>query len=400
MKKNVIFLQDNIPSLNWQQHNPVSIVFGEDSIKKLPELIGKGKILLLTTAGFTKRGVTEQVCQLLGRDNVFVFDDVQPNPSFSEITSYRDELNKLPIKSIVAVGGGSVIDTAKALSIALSCRSNDFSLRRLLDGKIDLAGKDIVPLIATPTTAGTGSEVTPFSTIWDKKAKRKYSLATPQIYPCVAVLDPVLTLSLPEEETIATGLDALSHAFEAIWNKNATPITDLYAKSALKTIFTALPEVVSDKKNIINRTRMMKASLFSGLAISQTRTALSHSISYPLTAHFGMPHGLACAFTLPALIEFNAKEDKRCIAEIACSLGFASIAELYRGVIRLYRDIGVVDLFKVYVSRIDDLLKLSSQMFDPDRAGNNLRNAGLKDVQKILMVSWNMVSDNRKKNKT
>ncbi|MBU0571103.1 MAG: phosphonoacetaldehyde reductase [Candidatus Omnitrophica bacterium] len=387
MKKTVNLHQDDMTSCNWQYDNPVKIVFGENALNKLPGLSGAKKTLLVTTPGFTKRGVTKRICQLLGKDNVFVFDGVQPNPSFDEIGSFGAELDKLSVECIVALGGGSVIDTAKALSVVLSCRVDKLSLRDLLAGKIDLKDKTILPIIAVPTTAGTGSEVTPFATIWDKEEKKKYSLEKPQIYPRIAILDPVLTLSLPKKETITAGLDALAHAFEAIWNRNATPITDVYAINALEIIFTALPDTVGDMRNITNRSRMMRASLFSGLAMSQTRTALSHSISYPLTVHFGVPHGLACAFTIVSVFHLNrAYEDGR-FQKVAGFLKLRDVDVLEELLVNFMELLRVRERVRAYLPSIKELMQLSSEMITSDRVKNNLAPVSKKEILEILRKS-------------
>jgi len=393
MRKTInLYWENNMLIDKWHYYNPVKIVFGRGSFNKLSEIVGRKKIILVTTPGFTKRGVTKQVCRLFGKGSVFVIDSVQPNPSFDQIEFFASELNKLSVDCIVALGGGSVIDTAKALSVVLSCRSKDISLKRLLKDRIgSIDRKSMLPVIAIPTTAGTGSEVTPFATIWDKDEKKKYSLATSQIYVYTCILDPELTLSLPKEETIASGLDALAHSLESIWNRNATPITNIYALNAIQIIISSLSDVVKDMQNITNRAQMMKAGLFAGLAISQTKTALSHSISYPLTAHFGIPHGLACAFSLPAIIKFNGQKDNENFSKIVYSLGFSSIIDFHDRLICLYKDIDISKLLDKYLLCCEDLLKLSSQMLTPERVGNNIRKVGLSDIQEILIDSWKVI---------
>ncbi|MFW6149089.1 MAG: phosphonoacetaldehyde reductase [Atribacterota bacterium] len=377
--------------MNWQYYNPVIIHFGENSLNKLPAIVKEKKVLLVTTSGFTKRGITDRIIKILGRNRIFVFDRVSPNPSMININNAASEISKFSSGSIAALGGGSVIDTAKVLSILLSYPTKDISLRSILEGKNNLPDSSKLSIIAIPTTAGTGSEVTPFATIWDKTEKRKYSLTTPKIYPHTAILDPLLTLSLPRKETITSGLDALAHAFEAIWNRNATPITDIYATRALENIFISFPRMIKDMKNINYRAHMMKASLFAGLAISQTKTALSHSISYPLTAYLGMPHGLACSFTLPALLYFNTEEDEEYFLKIAKLLGSASVKKLQEELIRLYMYIGVDKLFNNYVTSLSDLLELAPQMISLKRAKNNIREAELEDIKNIVKESWKMI---------
>jgi len=157
-------------------------------------------------------------------------------------------------------------------------------------------------LIAAPTTAGTGSEVTPWATIWDSASLKKYSLHLDCTWPTVAIIDPQLMLTVPAGVTVSTGLDALSHALESIWNVNANPVSDTFAISAIEDILECLPRLRRDLGNQELRSRMALAALKAGLAFSNTKTALAHSISYEMTLHHGLPHGIACSFTLPLVL--------------------------------------------------------------------------------------------------
>ncbi|RYY98251.1 MAG: iron-containing alcohol dehydrogenase, partial [Comamonadaceae bacterium] len=160
----------------------------------------------------------------------------------------------------------------------------------------------VKPLIAVPTTAGTGSEVTPWATVWDQAAQKKYSLHLPQTWPGIALIDPELMLSLPASVTLQSGLDALSHALEAIWNVNANPVSDTFAVAAVHDIFATLPALMGALDDVALRGRMALAALKAGMAFSNTRTALAHSISYEMTLRHGLPHGIACAFPLPLVL--------------------------------------------------------------------------------------------------
>ncbi len=162
----------------------------------------------------------------------------------------------------------------------------------------------VKPLIAVPTTAGTGSEVTRWATVWDRTpgAQKKYSLNLKETWPEAAVVDPELTLSLPAGPTLAAGLDALSHSLESIWNVNSNPISDTLAIAAAREVLATLPALMKDLGNPALRSRMSLAALQAGLAFSNTMTALAHSISYDMTLNHGLPHGIACSFTLPMVL--------------------------------------------------------------------------------------------------
>jgi phosphonate metabolism-associated iron-containing alcohol dehydrogenase len=169
-------------------------------------------------------------------------------------------------------------------------------------------GKPFAPhrvktLIAVPTTSGTGSEVTGWATVWHRAAGKKYSLHLPETWPQMSIIDPELMLSLPASVTLQSGLDALSHALEAIWNVNANPLSDTFAVSAVHDIFDVLPGLMARLDDVQLRGRMALAALKAGMAFSNTRTALAHSISYEMTLRYGLPHGIACSFPLPMVLE-------------------------------------------------------------------------------------------------
>lgn len=284
----------------WSHFNPVSIHAGSGSLNTLPAHVGEGALLLVTTAGFTRRGLTARILDLLGAARVTVYDQVTPNPELDDLETVTTQFRGLGITQIIALGGGSVLDAAKVLAVTLPSEEDKPLTLTLREGRPQQWQKKL-PLIAIPTTSGTGAEVTPFATVWDKTTHKKHSVTGDLIYPDLALLDPELTLTLPYEETLYTGLDAISHALESLWNKNRTPISEAWAFQALTLANDALPKVLATPNDAAARETMQQASVLAGLAISQTRTAIAHSISYPLTSYFGVPHGLACSFTLPKI---------------------------------------------------------------------------------------------------
>ena len=209
---------------------------------------------------------------------------------------------------VVALGGGSVMDAAKGL-VAIQALNDDIPKfnAHLREGKSLPDDFKPAPLICVPTTSGTGSEVTRWGTIWGDE-KVKFSLTDPRLYPREAILDARLCLSMPRELTLATGLDALSHAMEAVWNNNHTPLSDRFAGDAIRGLRSNFLDALEKPDDLKVRREMQIAATLAGLAMGTTQTALAHSISYPFTALFGMPHGLACSFTLPALIKWVQQE--------------------------------------------------------------------------------------------
>lgn len=297
--------------------------------------------------------------------------------------------DQVKVDRIVALGGGSAIDTGKALSVILPGVGSDFSLRRHVVDGLPLPASGPLPLTAIPTTAGTGSEVTPFATIWDREREKKLSLTSPAIFPRMAVLDPDLTLGLPEDETVASGLDALSQGLESIWNRNANAVSLAVATRAVYLALNTLPRLVREPGSIELRSRMMEASLLAGIAISSTRTALAHSMSYPLTAVYGLPHGIACSFTLPALLDYNSKVDDGRFLQLIRALGLESVRALREVLIELLRDLRVGDRLRRYIPKLSDVVDLAPKMYTPGRADNNIRPVTDQLLTDVLTSSWN-----------
>jgi alcohol dehydrogenase len=284
----------------------------------------------------------------------------------------------------MALGGGSAIDTAKALARIIA-PGNDVSLSEHLREGRPFGGSGTLPIVAIPTTAGTGAEVTPFGTIWDRRSSKKCSIDGMDLFPEYAILDPLLTMGLPEEMTISTGMDAISHAFESIWNRNAGPITISNATASLRLSLGNLPKLKNDPGDIQARRSMMDASTMAGLAISHTRTALAHSLSYPLTAELDVPHGLACGFALPQILMFNMVNDDGRLARLATDLGFTDVVDLAQGLQDIMDHIGVRQLFMRKVGNFENVIGRSTLMINKKRASNNLRTAEEGDIRALLM---------------
>jgi phosphonate metabolism-associated iron-containing alcohol dehydrogenase len=287
-------------SLAWRYYNPVRIEFGAGRFSALPNLIGGRRYGLVTYGEPIFQALADRLSTLAGPPCMLI-DDVAANPDYQELrvqTARIDEGERPEVW--VALGGGSAIDSTKVFAAA----NGDFDLvRRFLETGEGAQALSSTPIIAVPTTAGTGSEVTCWATVWDRETGRKYSLARPELYPEWAVVDPELMLGKPRGLTISTGLDALSHALESIWNVNANPVSASHAVKAAREALAVLPALAGNLGNLELRSRMAFAALSAGLAFSNTKTAIAHSLSYPITLRHGAPHGVACSFTLPLVID-------------------------------------------------------------------------------------------------
>ena len=284
----------------WNYANPVRIEFGIDSFTKLPGLIGRRRYAVVTYG----EAFFDALVRDLEKDagvSVLTIRDVAPKPDYRLLSEQTGRFARLRLQPevIVALGGGSVIDSAKVFAAA----GGDFGkIKSFLEEQQGADLLSAIPVIAVPTTAGTGSEVTCWGTVWDTANGKKYSLARPNLYPAVAVVDPRLMLGKPLSLTISTGLDALSHSLESLWNLNNNPVSANHAVFAARNVLDVLPALVRDLGNIELRSRMATAALFAGLAFSNTKTAIAHSLSYPITLRHGVQHGIACSFSLPMVL--------------------------------------------------------------------------------------------------
>src|SRR5690606_3272526 len=244
----------------WSYFSPVRIVCAPGASVRLGGHVAFARMVLVTSPGFTRRGLVGRIGDALGARLVGVVDDVRPNPDVLDIDRQADAIRELDADAIIGLGGGSSMDTAKALARLLVQPAGITLAKHFRDGAV-LAPAPALPVVAIPTTAGTGAEVTPFGTVWDFERAKKYSVTGDDLYPAATILDPELTTGLPEDVTISSGLDAISHAFESTWNRNASPVTLGLAMKSLQLSLPALPRLVDDSGDLQARRAMMEASL-------------------------------------------------------------------------------------------------------------------------------------------
>ena len=353
--------------------NPVHVEFGAGCVAALDQALRGRTAALLTSPGAAKRGLVDRIRSVAGRSVDIVYADVSPNPTIEAVLHAHGAIAPARVEAIVAAGGGSVIDTAKAVAALLGTSlPSSWLPGHLRGGDPFPAFWSPVPIIAVPTTAGTGSEVTMWATIWDDENRSKCSLSHPALYPESALVDPALTLGAPDELTIVTALDALSHAMEAIWNRHHNPVSDALAMRAIAGIMTSLAGALERADDLVARTALHGASLLAGLAFSNTRTALAHSMSYPLTAERGLPHGLACSFTLPEVLTLNAGADRARAMLVADAMGCGSVDAAHVRLYQLFATLKIGERIRAFVPSGDDIDALRGTMLTPGRADNNL----------------------------
>ncbi len=291
---------------------PQQIFFGEGSLEKLPE-IAKTKIkgdhaYIISDPFLTSIGLVDRCQNYLEAQGIKVdkFTETEGNPSVETVTKAAAGYKESGAEFIVAIGGGSPMDVAKAVGV-LATYGGDITD---YEGLEKVPG-NIVPLIAIPTTAGTGSEVTASCVITDHSRNYKLSVISPKIIPTYAVLDPTLLTTAPASVAAATGIDAMIHALEAYISKNASPFTDAMAEEALQMIGANIRAYVADRTNIEAASAMQVGCLFAGMAFAWAKLGNVHAMSHPVSAFFNVPHGVANAILLPTVVEFNALADQK-----------------------------------------------------------------------------------------
>jgi alcohol dehydrogenase class IV len=339
---------------------PTHLYFGNQVIRRLPQglaALALNNVLVVTDRGIVESGLLEIVLEQLHRaSRVYdVFDAVEPNPSIDTVRRGAALFREKTCDGIVAVGGGSAMDAAKAIGVLATHEGNITDYTRQ-------GGKPVQPsvpaIVAIPTTAGTGSEVTWVSVLSDPAKRMKVVIPSPYIAPKIALADPAMTRTLPPEVTAATGMDALTHAIEAYVSLKSTPISDTLALKAVFLIGASLRKAVANGDNMEARSNMMLGSTMAGLAFINSSTGLTHSMAHALWGAFDMPHGMGNAVMLPVVMRYNQSAAPEKYRDIAAALGEPvaglSVREAgERGVAaveRLLVDIGIaIDLGKLGV---------------------------------------------------
>ncbi|WP_010244394.1 iron-containing alcohol dehydrogenase [Acetivibrio cellulolyticus] len=288
---------------------PQNIVFGKGSIKKLSSLvekIGAKKLLVISGRNLEKVGTVQRITDILDKSGIEheEFLDVEPNPSVETVNAAMAIYRNSKAEAIIALGGGSPMDVAKAVGI-LAAHGGEITQ---YEGS-NLVPSKIVPVLAIPTTAGTGSETTAFAVITDKSRNYKFTVSSNELIPCYAVMDPELIMSLPAFVAASTGIDALVHAIEAYLSKVASPFTDAMAEKSMELIGKNIRRFVADRSNEEAACSMMMASNFAGIAFSWARLGNVHAMAHPLGGFFNVPHGVANAILMPVVLEYNALSD-------------------------------------------------------------------------------------------
>ena len=288
---------------------PQNIMVGAGTMSKLPECAGKlggSHAMLISGPTLRKMGIVDKAADYLKAAGIGVdiFTDVEANPSVTTVEKATESFREAGADFIVALGGGSPMDVAKAVGVTAKFGGSITEY----EGAHKVPGK-IIPLIAIPTTAGTGSEVTAFSVITDHSRDYKLTVFSYELFPSYAILDPELLTSAPASVAAACGIDAFIHAEEAYVSAAASPFSDAMAEKAMELIGGNIRRFVARRTDLEAAEAMMTGSLFAGIAFSFARLGNVHAMSHPVSAFFNVPHGVANGVLLPVIAEYNALAD-------------------------------------------------------------------------------------------
>jgi alcohol dehydrogenase class IV len=296
--------------LNFEFTAPTKIIFGCGAIAKIPQLIGgKGKRILLITGKSSTRAAP--VIDKLTSVECKIFQyTIEGEPTIETVEKGVDIAREGECQLILGIGGGSVIDTAKAIAALAPNKGKLLDYLEVIGSGKELEA-DPLPFWAIPTTAGTGAEVTKNAVIHSPEHRVKVSLRSPLMFPEVAIVDPELTITMPPEITATTGMDALSHLLETYVCNQPNPMTGALCREGLRRIATSLRQAYDNGNDIQARTDMAMASMLGGMALANVKLGAVHGFAGPLGGMFPVPHGAACAALLPAVMEINIREVKR-----------------------------------------------------------------------------------------
>ncbi len=358
------------------------ILFGLGEVKNVGiELskLGANRVLIISDEGVIKAGIIQPILSSIKELSLptSIFSDVKSNPISDNVDQAASLIKSDACNVIVAVGGGSSLDTAKAASIVATNggKTNDY------DGWVE-PKTDPLPIIAIPTTAGTGSEVSNWAVISDPKSHRKSAIGGFKMAPRLAILDPELTFSLPSSLTAYTGLDALTHAIEAYTSRLANPLSDGLALSAISMIGNSLLSAYQSPRDEKARSNMLVASSMAAIAFNMADLGAVHSVGEAIGGEYNLHHGLACGSALPAVVAFNMPAAPQKYADVAHALGRQD-GDAYTAVKQITKVLNIPSLKEIGIIQ-EDIPRLAKAAFDNIATPNNARTVSVEDFSNLL----------------
>ncbi len=371
--------------MSWNFSMPVKIYFGNDKVRKLPEIIdsfGFERGVLVCSNTLKNNGVADEIINNCGGRIVAVFHDIRPNPTTDNVNACVKVLRENKAQFAVALGGGSPMDCCKA---ACAVAKGDDVIESYHTGGKPVDKNEVIPMIAVATTSGTGSEITNISVLTDLAKNVKSTMNDPLMYPVAAIVDPKLTLSVPAKVTASTGLDVLAHALESFWSILHQPICESCSVHATKLVFEYLYKAYCEPDNLEAREKMAEASIVAGVAFSNPRTAGSHACSFPLTNLYGVPHGEACAMTLDYFTRFNAEADGGRLHRFAESCGFKDAYDMADAITALKKKMGMAMTLTEIGVKTDEEIETLTKMSMTPLLEKNIIPLSYEDVKNMYL---------------
>lgn len=358
-------------------YNPVAIFIGEASTEAFANALRDRyadvqRVLLLTRGGGVEKAeCLEPVLGILSEKEVSVIEVTLNNPNISDIYHLIQTIGPFDYELIVSIGGGSVMDAAKALTALQHMKLDSPAEVRESITTARYSGKaSFTPWIGIPTTSGTGSEVTSWATVWDEEQGCKYSVSDQRLFASAALILPELTVTMPLRLSVATALDALCHATEAYWSVQTNEISRVYSLQAIERIRKTLPLLKAHPDNLACRRQLSLASVLAGLAFSNTKTTACHSISYPLTLLYGIDHGIAASLTLASVLRHNYSSliEPEKLLQAFGAQDADGVERFLRSIYELY---GLSGCLKSYGVTKDGISTIVSHAYTKGRMDNN-----------------------------
>ena len=362
-----------------------------DEIKKR----GFKKVFVVTDKDLLKFGVVEKVTSVLDAAKIeyTIFSNVKQNPTVAQVKEGVLEFSTSGADAIVAIGGGSPIDTAKGIGIISN--NPEFADVVSLEGVADTKNKSI-PIIALPTTAGTAAEVTINYVITDEENVKKMVCVDPNVIPVLSIVDAELMLSLPPSLTAATGMDALTHAIEGYITRGAWEMSDMFELKAIEMIAKHLPVVVKNPSDVVARDGMAVAQYIAGMGFSNVGLGLVHGMAHPLGAYYDIPHGVANALLLPIVMEYNTESSIGKYVDIARAMGIKvdhlSLSDAAQAAVdavkNLAIEVGIPEKLQLLNVKEEDLERLSQSAFEDVCTPGNPREVQLSDILELYKKAF------------
>jgi len=365
---------------------PVNIKFGAGKVTELPELIGglgKKRVFIVTDPGVAQAGVLARVEHILNSAAIqnSNFSEIKPNPNTTLIDQCARKAIDFQADCIIALGGGSSLDSSKGVALVVANPSKSSAFFNYTN----TPEKQAVPIIAIPTTAGTGSETNNWGVIDDPIKQCKFYVGDASTTPVAAILDPELTIGLPKRPTAATGIDALTHAIESLTSKGRTPVSAAFAHEAIKLISKSLPVAYKDGTNVDARGDMLMGAHLAGLALTLSGLGLVHGIAHSLSAHVGAAHGEALASVLAEVMEFNSTKVGDIYATVANDMGESADSAVAIAAVRnLADEIQVRNKISFFGATNGMIPEIARVCLADSVTSNNPIDPTLEDVTKIL----------------